>query len=119
MAKDGEKYHWIVYHLKAIDYGDRKVEEKLSKLPSDFKLDQADPHALRQVISELKGILNWYRTYITYHQQKALTHVPETEKTKWAKERRSTENVSLEDTFLKADGYRDKEIESKEFEEPT
>jgi hypothetical protein len=119
MAKDVDRYHWIIYHLEAIDYGDRKVEEKLSKLPSDFKLDQADPYALRRVISELKGILKWYRNYITYHQQKALTHIPETEKTKWAKERRGAENVSLEKIFTEADILPDKEVESKEFEEPT
>ena len=119
MARNSDKYHWIVHHLEAMDYGDKKVEERLSLLPSDFKLDKADSRALRQVISELKGILRWYRNFVQYHQQKALTHVPETEKTKWAKERRNAENVSLENIFLKADIPPDKEIESKEFGEPT
>ena len=119
MAKDSDKYHWIIYHLEAMDYGEKKVEERLCRLPSDFKLNQADSHALKQVISELKEILGWYRNHIQYHQKKALTHVPQTEKTKWAKERRNAENVSLENTFLKADILPDKETELKEFEELT
>ena len=97
-----ENYHWIIYHLEAINYGRNKVDKKISQLPSGRKLADADQKQLKKVISELKKIITEYENYIEYHQQKAISHIPKTDKTDWAQKNREIENVSLENIFLKA-----------------
>lgn len=101
------RYHWILYHLKAMDYGRAKLEKWLAKLPMNPK-----PHEYGYVISELKEAIKWYKHHIEYHREKAMSHIPETEKTKWAKERREAENRSLENTFLRADEVPEKTEQS-------
>jgi hypothetical protein len=90
-------YHWILYHLKAMDYGQKKLEKWLAKLPMNPK-----PHEYTQVISELKKAIEWYKNSIEYHRKKAMSHIPGTEKTKWANEVREAENLSLENTYLRS-----------------
>jgi len=103
MTQGPDRYHWILYHLEAMSYGRKKVDKKMAALSSDFHLVQADPEKLRQIISELKELLKWHVEFIEYHKQKATSHIPETEKTKWARERRDAENKSYETAFLTAD----------------
>ncbi|UCE74597.1 MAG: hypothetical protein JSV56_02545 [Methanomassiliicoccales archaeon] len=79
-SKSSDKYHWILYHLEAIEYGQKKIDTRMAKLPSSIKLQDADPEKLKKVISELKEIISWYKKFVEYHQQKALSHIPETEK---------------------------------------
>lgn len=100
-SKD-ENYHWIIYHLEAINYGRNKVDKKILQLPSGSKLVKADQKQLRKVISELKKIINDYENYIEYHQQKAMSHIPKTDKTDRAQINREIENISLENVFLRA-----------------
>ena len=90
-------YHWILYHLKAMDYGLKKLEKWLVKLPRNPKPDE-----YTQVISELKEAIRWYKSHVEYHREKAMSHIPETERTKWAKKRREDENRSLDNIFLRA-----------------
>ncbi len=106
MAEESDRYHWIAYHLEAMNYGRTKVDARLSELPSSFNLDKADPGKLKEVIATLKELLKWYEDFIEYHQQKALSHIPETEKTKKAKKYREAENKSYENVFLAADEFK-------------
>ncbi|MBU7017757.1 MAG: hypothetical protein HXS44_09620 [Theionarchaea archaeon] len=106
MAEESDRYHWIAYHLEAMNYGRTKVDAKLSGLPSSFKLDKADPEKLRDVIATLRELLKWYQDFIEYHQQKALSHIPETERTKKAMKYRDAENKSYENAFLAADEFK-------------
>ena len=97
------RYHWIIYHLEAMNYAKTKLEKKLSELPSAHKLLKLDAEDLRKVISKLREIIRWYKHIIDYHQQKAMSHIPETEKTRWAKKMRELENKSYENLFVRGD----------------
>lgn len=111
MAKN--TYHWIVYHLKAMDYGLKKLEKKLAKLPINPKPDE-----YTYVISEQEKAIEWYKNYIEYHRRKAMSHIPEMEKTQWAHRKREGENLSLEDTFLRTNEVNE-ETNDTEFDKST
>ncbi len=112
---NSNKYHWIMYHLEALDYGREKVDNKISKLPAGQKLVRLTPKEHREVISQLKEIISWYEKFIQYHQQKALSHIPETEKTLWAKEKRKLENSSYENIFLNANEIAKNSVNKRDF----
>lgn len=102
MDKNTEKNkdHLIVRHLVAMDYAKEGLEKKLSKMPHSNQLEKKNQKELRKIISELRGIINWYQLIIETHKEKALSHIPETEKTKRAKENRTLENESYINLFL-------------------
>jgi len=98
-----DRFHWVLYHLEAMNYAKTKLKKKMSQLPSGQKLLKLDSKELRKIISQIKEVINWYKGNIEYHQEKAMSHIPDTEKTKWAKKSRELENKSYENIFLTAD----------------
>ena len=110
-----EKNHWIIYHLEAMNYAQKQMNNKLSKLPSSHTLHKYDAQGLRKIISDLKEIIKWYEHKIIYHQEKAISHIPENEKTKWAKKSRELENKSYENFFISGDKLMNQEVSSDEF----
>lgn len=102
MVKNTEKNkdHLIVYHLVAMDYAKKGLEQKLSKISHYNQLEKKNQNELIKTISELREIINWYQLIIETHKEKALSHIPETEKTKRAKENRMLENESYINLFL-------------------
>lgn len=99
-TKSKGSYHWILYHLKAIEYAQKRLDKKISELPKGYKLAEADAKELRQIISKLKRIIGEYKNSINFRQQKIMYFIPETEKTKWAKQFRDAENKCYERVFL-------------------
>lgn len=110
-----DNYHWIVYHLEAMNYAHTKLEKKMSNLPSGHSLIKLDSGQLRKVIGDLKETINWYEEQIKYHQDKACSHVPEDEKTKKAKHRRELENKSYENCFVSADQILPNDAKNENF----
>lgn len=108
-------YHWIVYHLEAMNYAHTKLEKKTAELPGGHSLAKLDSGQLRKVIGDLKAIMNWYEEQIKYHQEKAYSHVPENEKTKNAKQRREMENKSYENCFITADQILPDKAQNEDF----
>ena len=107
------KDHFIVSHLVAMDYAKKGLEEKLSKVPQFNQLEKKNQKELMEIISELRGIISWYQLKIETHKEKALSHIPETEKTKLAKENRMLENESYKNLFLN-DGIQKPDIGKRE-----
>lgn len=95
-----DSYHWILYHLKAIEYAQKRLDKKISELPEGYKLAEADAKKLRQIISKLKEIIEEYKNSINFRQQRIIYFIPETEKTKWAEQFRDAENKCYERVFL-------------------
>ena len=107
------KDHLIVRHLVAMDYAKRGLEIKLSKIPHYNQLEKKNQNELIKTISELREIINWYKLIIETHKEKAISHIPETEKTKRAKENRTLENESYINLFLN-DGNQKPDISKME-----
>jgi hypothetical protein len=103
MAKSKSKYHYIAYHLEAMNYAPKRYEKKLSELPSPISLEKADVGKLKSVITSLRGILTDYHKHIEYHQTKAFSHVPEEDREKGIVTFRKSENKSYETIFLDSD----------------
>jgi len=104
-------YHWILYHLKAMEYAQKRLDKKISELPKGYKLAEADAKELRQIISKLKEIIKEYKNSINSRQQKIMSFIPETEKTKWAEKFRGAENKCYERVFLEEEEPMDVGIE--------
>ena len=107
------KDHLIVRHLVAMDYAKRGLEIKLSKIPHYNQLKKKNQNELIKTISELREIINWYKLIIETHKEKAISHIPETEKTKRAKDNRTLENESYINLFLN-DGNQKPDISKME-----
>jgi len=95
-----ENFQWIVYHLEAMNYAKNKFEKKMAELPSGTKLAKLRKDELRHLVSKIKELTKWYKSQIEYHQQKAISHIPKTTKTKKRQNERVTENKSLEKLFV-------------------
>jgi len=93
-------YHYIIYHLEAMNYAKTKFEKEMSKLPSGHKLTELKKEELRKLISHIKDLVRWYKSQIEYHQQKAMSHIPKTENVKKKQKARRLENKSLENLFV-------------------
>jgi hypothetical protein len=104
-------FHWILYHLKAMDYAQRRLEKKISKLLEKHRVRRADEKELRQIILKLNEITKEYENSIRFRQQKIMDFIPETEKTKWAAKVREAENECYERVFLEECESMDVEIE--------
>ncbi len=103
MVDKGNKYHWIVYHLKAMDYADIKFNMAINLISGKLSNKKMTEGELKAIIKELISYGKWYNNQIEYHREKATHHIPEIEKVKWAKSQREKENKSLESVFLTAD----------------
>ncbi|MHA1268132.1 MAG: hypothetical protein ACTSRS_23155 [Candidatus Helarchaeota archaeon] len=96
-----ENFQWIIYHLEAMNYARDKFEKKMAEFPSGTKLTKLRKDELRHLISKIKELTNWYKSQVEYHQQKAISHIPTTTKTKKRQNERIIENKSLERVFVK------------------
>lgn len=121
MDKNTEKNkdRFIVSHLVAMNYAKKGLEIKLSKIPHFNQLEKKNQKELIKIISELRGIINWYQLKIETHKEKALSHVPETEKTKRAKENRMLENESYKNHFLNDENQKTDMGKREEFKRAT
>ena len=109
------KDYLIVSHLIAMDYAKNGLEKKLSKIPHIYQLEKKNQKELIKIISEMSKIISWYQLKIETHTEKALSHIPETEKTKRAKENRMRENESYKNHFLNDENPKPDEGKREEF----
>ena len=121
MDKNTEKNkdHLIVHHLVAMDYAKEGLEKKLSKMPHSNQLEKKNQMELIKIISELRGIIDWYKLKIETHKEKAISNIPETEKTKRAKENRMLENESYKNHFLNDENQKTDMGKREEFKRAT
>lgn len=75
--------HWIVYHLKAMDYPKNKLEKRLTLI-----LVGENP---RERLRKQKEILEWFRSVIKYHKEKMSKHFIPGKTYEWFDEFRKTE----------------------------
>ena len=120
MVKNTEKNmdHLIVYHLVAMDYAIKGLEIKLSKI-SYNQLEKKNKNELIKTISELSEFINWNQSIIEKHKEQALSHIPETEKTKREKEKRMLENESYKNIFLNDGNQKPDICKMEEFKRGT
>jgi len=83
-----------------MDYAKERLEKELSKFPIRIELEKASRDHLLKIISELNKTIFNFKENINNHQQKAMYHIENTEKTKNAKKRRGKENKSMSNIFL-------------------
>jgi hypothetical protein len=60
------KDHWIVYHLKAIEYPKNKLDKQLTQI-----LALKNP---RERLKKQKEKLKWFRNSVAYHKEKMAGH---------------------------------------------
>jgi cell shape-determining protein MreC len=107
-----DQYHLIAYHLRSLDYGKLKVQQKVNQVASSAVLRKANETQLKEVISKLKELIDWHVKFVEYHQLKAIERIPESERTRRHVNQRSRENESYKSIFLDLDDPGTNAIES-------
>lgn len=74
-SKKKSKEYWVAYHLKSLDYFNKQLDKKLSKIPSKGKFSRLKDSEIRSVIRTLKEEFKWYRNGVIYHKDKAKIHI--------------------------------------------
>jgi hypothetical protein len=98
-----DSYHWLMWHLTAMDYAKSKLEAKLMDIIPAAKPMSSDPRELRLRLAKLRELVTWYVSIVESHRSKALSHIPECKRSAWEKEMRGKENRSYEALFCKDD----------------